>query len=259
MRIPVLRGRAFNASDDPDNTVILNRRLAVAMYGTADVVGEGFPRSAPSQRIVGVVGDAPFHRMDAPDQVQTIYVPMRSSGAVNASLVVRAKSDPALLAPLVRDAVRRADDRVIAQPQLLRDRYEEKLAGPRLARAATSLAAVLAVALACIGVFSVASYGVRLRLKEIGIRIVLGASRAEIAKLVAGQSAALIVFGTTVGLVASSLLMKLFAGAPFYLTAPNRWIYLTALVILLAAAALALATPMRRALHTDPATTLRQE
>jgi hypothetical protein len=119
MRIPIVAGRVFGSDDDPLKTTIVSRRVAIEMYGTLDVVGRLFPKDEPRLAIVGVAGDAHFVNLRAPDAAER-YVPLGRDRA-RASLLVRARTDPArLLAPL-RQASRSADARVLPDVRLMRD------------------------------------------------------------------------------------------------------------------------------------------
>lgn len=258
MKIPILQGRALNANDDYRTAVVISRRLALEMYGTLDVLGKGFPLEQSKQIIVGVAGDAAVIRYEANEAVQA-YSPINPESLASMVLVVRAKNDPEqLLAPL-RLAAGEADERVLADVQLARTNLEEKIRGPRLASLFAGLSALLTLCLACLGIFGVVSYGVRLRTKEIGIRMALGARSVAILRLVAGQHTRFIGLGLCLGMAASLPVMRLFGEAPLYLGAPGWLVYAVAGLFFAFTAALALALPARQALSTEPSRTLRQE
>ena len=125
MRVPIVSGRLFEPSDDPEKTTIISRRAALEMYGTLDVLGQGFPKGDPQRTIVGVAGDAHLINPQATDAAEQ-YVPI-GRGTSGASLLVRARNDPArLLAPL-RQAGRAADARVLPEVRLMRDDFARLL------------------------------------------------------------------------------------------------------------------------------------
>jgi hypothetical protein len=95
MRIPILSGRVFDAHDDPETVVIVSRRAALEMYGTVDVVGQRFPKDDPRQAIIAVADDAHLVYPYATDAAES-YTPL-GSNPIRASLLVRARTDPARL------------------------------------------------------------------------------------------------------------------------------------------------------------------
>ncbi len=103
MEIPLVLGRTFQGGDDPTTTVIISRALAMAMYGSLDVLGRGFPRSKPEATIVGVAGDAHSIRVEAADTSE-LYRPLAAEEYVQAVLIARARGDAATLAPVLREA-----------------------------------------------------------------------------------------------------------------------------------------------------------
>ena len=119
-RIPILFGRTFEASDKSDygasdksdTAVIVSRTLAVETYGTANVVGRRFPRGSKGSTIVGVVGDAPLIKYQAPDVAER-YRPVDLEAPYPMLLLVAAKTDPERLLAPMRRAAQVADSRVI--------------------------------------------------------------------------------------------------------------------------------------------------
>lgn len=106
LQIPILAGRAFERGDNPKTAVIVSRRGALGMYGTLDILGQGFPKGQASPKVVGIAADAQLSQIQATDMAE-LYWPLQV-GQANAMLV-RAKGDPSrLLAPL-RDAARATD------------------------------------------------------------------------------------------------------------------------------------------------------
>ncbi len=106
LEIPLLRGRTFESGDDPGTTVVISRELARRMYGTVDVVGLGFPKSRPHDTIVGVSGDASSIRPGAAG-VAELYRPLAPDDYSRALLLARARTDPARLLPVLREAAQR--------------------------------------------------------------------------------------------------------------------------------------------------------
>ena len=137
--------------------------------------------------------------------------------------------------------------------------YEAKLSVPRLARNLSTFTAMLALTLACLGVFGVVSYGAALRTKEIGIRMALGAPRTSIVRILLRQLTWPTTLGMLLGGGGAAALAKVLAGAPLYLTEFNVPVLAAAIAFLAATAALAALLPAFRALRRDPLEALRYE
>lgn len=258
MRIPVLMGRDFESDDDRQTAVIVSEKVARTMYGTTDVIGQGFPKGTSQPIIVGVVGDAPLMEVMASNGGEQ-YAPMRPASSDNAVLLARARTDPAQLLAPMRQAARAADARVLAQARLMRSDFEGKLHGPRLASVITGLVAFLALALACVGIFGVVSYGAGLRTKEVGICLALGARPRSIVRVLSSGAARSGCIGVAIGLAAAWLVSEVFAGRPLYGQPFDATVYALAAIVLIATGAVAAVLPTLRMLLTDPLQALRHE
>jgi predicted permease len=258
MKVPILLGRGLEASDDHRTAVVISRRLALEMYGTLNVLGEGFPKSGPERTIVGIAGDASMIAYQATNVVE-MYRPLDPEEFDRLRLVVRAKTNPEQLLGPMRDAARAVDKRILAEARLMRTDFEEKLRGPRMASLLAGLTALLALLLACLGVFGVVSYGASLRTKEIGIRVALGAGNGAIVRMLLRQLTWPAVLGIVVGLAASLPVGRLFEGEPFYLNSRDTWVHAAAMFVLFAAGGIAAIVPTLRALRNDPLQALRHE
>src|SRR6185369_16014042 len=111
MNIPIYAGRTFNASDTAQSSIIISKRLALAMYGRVDVVGEGFPKAKPEQTVIGVVSDARLFRLERLNDAEA-YFPLSSERLSLVSLVVRTRSDPENLLPRIRQVAREYNTRI---------------------------------------------------------------------------------------------------------------------------------------------------
>jgi predicted permease len=256
MAIPILAGRAIEQGDKEATAVVVSRRGAVAIYGTADVVGRHFPGGHTGPVIVGVAADARLSSSQAADMAE-LYQPL-SPGRASA-LIVRAKVDPArILAPL-RDASRAVDGRVIPQIRLMRDDFERGLREPRLASTIAGLTAMLALVLALVGVFGVVAYGVGLRRKEIGIRLALGAGPGAVVRQLLRYTIWSGAVGLVVGLAGGWPFGTALAGAPFYLRRLDVAAYASIGVILVVTGVFAAFLPAWRTVSNDPFGPLRGE
>jgi hypothetical protein len=255
--IPVVAGRTFRQDDDAKAVVIISRRLAGAWYGTIDVVGRSYPPSG-NRTIVGVVGDAPLTQLRAQDTAEE-YSPLDAARDEGAVLVVRGRSDPGALLPLLRTAARAPDARVLPATHLLASRYQEKLRGPTLASEIAAAVSLLVLALCCLGIFGVVTYAVRVRTKEIGIRRALGAGTRGVLAALLRQLAWPIAIGALVGTGLGLEVSRLLSAQEFYFVINDPAAPAVAVVVFGLAALVAAVVPATRALTVDPARALRHE
>jgi predicted permease len=253
MRIPLISGRTFRR-DDAD-AVIVSRRLALEMYGTLDVVGRRFPRSKPADTIVGVAADAHTIKVVATN-VAELYRPLRESDFSLVYLVARGRSDPARLLPVLREAAR-LDPRVIPAVRLMRDDFDRRVRGSRLAGTVASGIGAATLLLACLGIFGVVSYGVALRTKEIGIRTALGADRGRLLRAILRQVLWPVAAGMMVGVGAAIPIGLALSGDPFYLSPGDPVAFVAALSLFVMAAFVAAVWPAARAIRGNPLDALR--
>jgi predicted permease len=258
MDIPILAGRSFGPGDRQDTVVVISRRVAEAMYGTPDAVGRGFPRSRPSRVIVGIAGDAHLIEIRATDVAEE-YRPLSATGYDRLVMMVRTRGNPELLLKPMWEAARAADPRVLPTMRLLRADFDQHLRAPRLASLLGALTALLALTLACVGIFALVSYAVTLRTKEIGIRRALGANASHVVALIARQLLLPVAFGMLVGTAAGMFAISALQGEPFYLASSGPSGPATALLIFALTAGSATIYPAQRALGGDPLHALRHD
>jgi hypothetical protein len=250
-----LAGRTFESGDDPRTTVIISRRLAETMYGELDAVGKRFPKSKPTATIVGVVADA--QTMDPKDnRGAQRYVPLQPQDFGNYHLVVRAKTDPVLLLPLLKGAAQSADRSVVPTIHLLRDDYEQKVRVNRTFDMTIICMALVALFIATLGIFGVVSYAVTLRQKEIGIRLAVGAGRRDIVTLVLSAILRPVVPAIVLG-IAVSVTAKTVLGSFVFMTTSDPIVLSGAALLLLSVAGLAALVPTMRALRINAVDVLR--
>lgn len=258
MRIPLMAGSLFGPQDM--KTVIVSRRLALAMYGTLDVLGRGFPKSAPersadSSTIIGVASDAHSIKVEA-NNVAELYEPLRPADFSEVFLVARAKGDVDRLPPILRDAAS-LDSRVIPTAHVMREDFDRRMQGPRMTSAIASGVGLLTLALACLGIFGVVSYGVSLRTKEIGIRVALGAQQPALLRSIVGQVLTPVGVGVIIGLVLAIPVGLVLGSEPFYLESTDPVAIAASLAVFLAAGAVAALWPAYQVLRRNPLQALR--
>jgi predicted permease len=259
MRIPLIAGRNFRPDDDAGGVVIISRRLALAMYGSLDVLGEGFPRSASARRtIVGISKDAPLLKPGAMTVAEQ-YTPIGLDDYAGALLLARSRGNPVSLAAPMRAAARAADGRVIASTWLMRTSYEERVRSRSFASAVAAITGMLALVLACFGIFGVVSYGVAMRTKEIGIRRALGATGTSVMTMVMRQLALPVGIGILLGTGGGIGAGWFLAREPFYLPASDGLTPVLIVIFFGLTAVLAAVIPAARALGAEPLRSLRHE
>jgi len=260
LQIPLIAGRNFAAGDDR-SVVIISRRVAMKMYGTLDVLGKRYPRTdqgMAARTIIGVAGDASVLQPRAANSAEE-YMPLGAAHLPAASLLARSRTDPRRLLTPLRQAAKSGDARVLADTRLLAAEYEAKLRAPRLASTIAALVAGLVLTLACLGIFGVVSYAVKLRTKEIGIRRALGADASRVYATLLRELAWPVGIGTLVGTAAGFGASMVLGHAPFYLAIADATAPTAALAVFAVAGFGAALVPASRALRTDPVRALRHE
>jgi predicted permease len=260
----LIRGRGFLPSDTAHSpaVVVVNQAFVRQFLHGEDPLGRTFgydARHTGQFRIVGVAADARVNDPHKP-AVPLFYRLLSQSHNPALTLEVRSAGDPATLIPAVRAAASSFDPRLrVRQISTVAYRLDEMLQRDTLVAQLSAGAGLLALALACLGLFGVTAYTVNARRAEFGVRIALGAGRAAVAKLVLGEAAAMLGLGAALGLPlalaaarwAQPLLPGIRATDPATLAA--------ALAIMLALPLLAALGPAWRAARTDPAAALRAE
>ena len=267
MRIPVLRGRGFEPGDDRADARpvgLVSAALAQRVWPGEDPIGKHFrvgDPSSPWREIVGVVGDV-HHRGLEDAATNQFYVPQRQWTFSDAAvvLVVRTKSDPAALAPLVRQAVRVVDPtQPIVGMATMEDVIVRSTGQRRLALVLFGAFAALAALLAGAGIFGVLATRVAERTREIGVRTALGATPGRILALVTGQGALLVALGGTLG-VAGTLALARYLATLLYGIEPTDPATLVLVVVgLVIISAVACVVPALRAVRVDPTRALRAD
>ncbi len=269
MRIPLRSGRLFDQGDGPDAApvAIVNETMARKFWPGQDVVGKRLKfgdgqDKTPWCRIVGVVGDVHQMRLSDPPR-QEMYFPSWQAGdnwMVPRDLVIQAAGNPLGLAAAVRQAVWSIDrDQPVSLVMTLDNLLDQDVAQRRIQAALLGGLAGLALVLACVGIYGVLSYLVTQRTREIGVRVALGASAADVFRTVAGQGMALAAAGIAAGLAGALALSRLLGSLLFGVHATDPLTYLAAIAVFAVVALLACYFPARRATRVDPLRALRYE
>jgi len=262
--IPLMAGRGFNQQDRTSAApvAIVNQAFAREFFSRQNPIGKHVGRrSTPGvwREIIGVVGNV---RQLGPSQEESpeIYIPYQQEPNVDVNLVLRTATRPLALVAPVKDAVQAVDP---AQPvydiATMDQRLSESMAPQRFNAFLVGVFALAALGLAGVGIFGVLAYSVARRTSEIGVRMALGASRAQVMRLVVGEGLRLCGLGVLLGLGGSVPLARLLRGVLFGV-GPSDPITLTAAsAALVLVVVLACYIPARRALLVDPMSALRHE
>ena len=222
MQIPLVQGRLFDARDveKMPEVAIVNESMARKFWPGENPIGKKVGAMCDEQAlcrtVVGVVGDI-RHEGLAHESQPEIYLPHEQVALPAMSLVLRTPGNPLAHVAAVRSEVRALDqDQPIALVQTLEEHISQSILQPRLMMTLLSIFAGLALVLAAVGVYAMMSYSVSQRRGEIGIRIALGAAKADILRLVVGQAMLLVAISLAIGmagaLAATRLLGSLLYG-----------------------------------------------
>jgi putative ABC transport system permease protein len=264
--IPLVRGRLLTA-DDRDGTLrvaVVSQTFVRRFLGDRDPIGQQFSRfdGAPAITIVGVVGEVRRDGREA-ELFQQVYLPAAQTDVYPvrlASLAVRATGDPHQLVSGIQRAVWSIDpDQPITGVSTLDEVLSIASAQRRFNMTLLLSFAGLALALALIGVYGVVAYAVAQRTREIGIRVALGATRADVVALVVKSGVIWSIVGIAAGLAGAFAASRLIAGLLFGVTAGDPATFVTIAAVMVGVALSASYLPARRAASVDPVSALRTE
>lgn len=259
MGIPLKAGRDLTPQDGDEAAagVVVSETLARSNWPTG-AVGEEIVVGKTRARVVGVVGDARYTKVDDA-ATPVVYLPQRLMTRIIVTIVARTPGDPAVLLPAVRAAIRSVEpDQPITEIGTMRAAVSQALAAPRFLTLLVGLFGVLALVLATVGVYGVVAYVVGRRTNEIGIRMALGAGSREIVAWTLRTGMAPVLVGLASGLVAALALSGVLA-AQLYEVSPGDPAILAAVTALLAGVSLlASGVPALRAARLDPVEALRE-
>jgi len=262
MGIPLLRGRAFTDADQQGTlpVVIVNENLARRYWPSGDAIGQHIRLSGDSitRQIVGVVENSDYTTLGEAPQ-PCIYLPMRQSAGANFNLYVRTAGNPELVLEPVQNEIREIAPTVeVTDVRTGAKLVNQVLFYARVVLAMLGVFGLLALALASVGLYGILAYSVSGRQREIGVRMALGASRADVLRLVLRQGMKLVCIGAVAGLLLSLLVGRLFSRMLFGLSPADPFSLIGASAVLLLVAMLACWLPARAASRMDPLRALRE-
>lgn len=261
MGMRILQGRGISPEDGPDapRVVVVNETLARRYWGRESPLAGKLDVNGDAVTIVGVVADV-HHRGPATLPDAEMYLPHMQAPLRGGWIVLRTRDDPAAAIAPLRQIVREINPNLpLAQVAPMSQLVERTLAEPRFLAALLTGFSGLAAALALVGIYSVLSFSVSRRVREIGVRMALGAARGSVVALVLRQSLVLVGVGLSAGAALAVVFSRLL-GTLLFEVQPGDPSTIVGMAVLVAVAGLAASyAPARRASRIDPIVALREE
>ena len=273
MRIPLLSGRDFDDSDAAGRVgvVLISQSMAKQFWPNENPLGKHvtlyfYPQL--TRVVVGVVSDIKQDGLNQKRPPASLYFPLaqltvprgQEWHSFGTDLAVRTAQNPLSVAAAVANSIHEVDPELAIQNvQTMDDLVSGSLSQQRFTMLLLAAFAGLALLLAAIGIYGVISYSVSRRTHEIGIRMALGASRADVLLLVLRHGMVLAALGVVIGIIGALVLSRLMSTIVFGVTASDPLTFLAVSLLLTCVALLACYIPARRAMRVDPAVALRHE
>ncbi|MDP9099733.1 MAG: ABC transporter permease [Verrucomicrobiota bacterium] len=266
LQIPLKEGRDFNERDNETapGVTIVNEVFAQRFWPNESPLGKRIRYGKDWTTIVAVCGSIKHSGLDvAPDAEIYVPYPQTSTGALTfvgrqLNFVVRS-SAPASVASSVRGALHFTDPALVVKVNTMASLINDSIAQPRFRTWLIGIFSIFALTLACLGIYGVIAYLVTQRYKEIGIRMALGVTRANILQLILARTFKLTALGILAGLIAAFFLSRFLNSILFGITVHDATTFVAVPIILVVIALLAGYLPARRATRVNPVTSLRYE
>jgi len=267
MGIPVIAGRGFTPQDvhSLQQVAVVNQALVRQFFPHDNPIGKRFsPDDRPEKQewieIVGVVGDTRYSNLK--DEPPAVYFDLYNQHKVigGATYTIRTQMPPEDITPSLRAAVQKIDrDLPLMDIRTQQQQIDATTQQERMFASLTAGFGLLALALACVGIYGVMAYTVSQRTNEIGIRLALGAERAQVRSMILGEASRLAIFGVAAGLLVAFGLAQLVKSMLYGLKASDPASFAAAGSLLLAIALFAAWVPALRASRVEPMEALRHE
>jgi predicted permease len=269
IKTPLLRGRPFDARDTKEAppVIIIDQLTADRYFPGEDAVGKrigmyvgGENDQRVYRTVVGVVPHLKIFGFEETVVLPQAYLSMRQQPQTGLVVLLRTAMSPKSLEKPVRDIVASLDpDQPAFEFKTMQERVEETWATPRLMSFLLVCFAVLALTLAIVGLYGVMAYNGLRRMREIGVRLALGAMPGQIRMMMLGQGMRLLVAGLIIGFIGAVAMAGVIRSVLFGVATSDPIIYATVTLVLIAASIVACWLPARRASRVNPIVTLRAE
>ena len=260
--IPLVRGRVFTERDESGpKLVIVNQALVRRYFPHEEPLGRRILAVRPNldwKTIVGVVGDERNDGLRAEPQPEA-YCPIPMQMPFEAILLVRTGADPLSTAAALQSELRSMDKTLPVTVRTMPEQIADLLARPRFQTMVMSIFSALALIMAAVGVYGVASWAVAQRTREIGVRMALGAAPADVLRMVLRGALGPLSMGVMAGTAAALALSRYLQSLLFGVQATDAKTFAVAACVLAATTLAATYIPARRAARANPAATLRAE
>jgi putative ABC transport system permease protein len=259
--IALRKGRLFDQHDDLDakRVALINEAMAGKHFPRENPLGQNITTGGTSMEIVGVVADAKLYGLDAPIE-PAIYVPHMQHPGESMGLAVQTGGDPAAIASAVRREILKLDpEQPISSVRTMERVLSDSLMLRRVSMLMLAVFAALALTLAAVGIYGLTAYSVSRRTHEIGLRVALGASQAEILRLIIFRGLVISLIGAAIGLAAAFQLTRALSGMLYGVTATDPLVFAGVPLLLVAVSVIASYVPAHKATRIDPLVALRYE
>ena len=260
LKVPLVQGRFFDQRDTTDapKVAIINQAFAKRWFPNLEAVGKKITFDDPRKpdpkwiTIVGVVGDMRHRGLDVEAKPE-YYLPHPQNAYRGMILATRSKQDPRSLAESIRREIRQLDPELpAANVRTLENIASDSIAPRRLSVVLISVFAAVALVLASVGIYGVMSFLVVQRTHEIGVRMALGAQRADVLRLVVGHGMKLVVIGSVIGLIMALISTRALGAMLYRVGAFDLTTFAGVTIALALVALLASYIPALRATRADP-------
>ena len=259
LQTPLIKGRLFTEADKADAppVILINQTFAKKFWPNEDPIGKRIVMGGMSDHpnwitIVGVVGDMRHFGLDI-DPKPEMYVPFAQDPYFTAIFVVRTPQDPRGLLPAIRREIQGIDSAVpLANVRTFENVIADSIAPRRLSVVLLGVFAAVAVVLAAVGIYGVMSFLVVQRTHEIGVRMALGAQRADVLKLIIGRALKLIGAGAAIGLIVALMSTRVLRALLYSVSAFDAATFILVTLVIALVALAASYLPARRATKADP-------
>jgi predicted permease len=255
-------GREFSNHDDEraPRVAIVNETFARKLFGVADVVGKSFPLGPSTQvEVVGVVEDGKYETLTE-DSKAAVFWPILQQPSSDTVLIVRSSRAAAEMIPALKRAIAGVEPKLpVFNAGKWSDGLYMVMFPARAATIALGILGGLSLMLAVTGIFGMASYAVSKRMRELGIRVALGAQRNHVLRTALGRTLMLLAIGSVAGLVLGIAASRVLASIVYQASASDPWVILASTVTMCLVGMMSAAVPASRVLLLDPTRLLRDE